>query len=399
MTLQARVLLVTENLPLAQDHRLRKQAASLLKAGVGVTVICRRHPSNDCVGEVIVRDYPAPAETPSKLGYLWEYAWSLACAFWQVVRCLRSEGFDAIQIASTPDIYFVLAFPLRLMKKRVVFDARDLSPEIYTRRFGAKRGLIPLVLRFMERASYRTANTVLAVNASVAEVAMTRGGVPPRRIEIVGNGPVMSGRAPKKLEQQPEKDLLCCFVGVMGPQDGTELAIRAIALLEAHGRRRDAQFVFAGTGDALPSLRELAHEQGLCAFMHFPGWLRPEEVEALLNEADLGLEPNIEDFVSPVKVMEYMAHGLPVVAFELRETRNVIGPSAPLAPPSDVAGFADRIEALLGDPHERERLGLQGRLRAEQILAWEHQEAVYVGVYRRLLGSPAETASILKVVE
>jgi glycosyltransferase involved in cell wall biosynthesis len=122
-------------------------------------------------------------------------------------------------------------------------------------------------------------------------------------------------------------------------------------------------------------------------------------VETLLSEADLGLEPNVEDFVSPVKVMEYMAHGLPVVAFELRETRNVVGPGAPLVAPSDVAAFADRIEALLDDPHERERLSLQGRLRAEQILAWEHQEAVYIRLYRRLLGNPAGTGSILRVVE
>jgi glycosyltransferase involved in cell wall biosynthesis len=391
-----RVLLLTENLPLAQDHRLRKQVASLLGAGFEVTVVCRRHPGNHAIPGAVVRDYPSPAEVASKFGYLREYGWSLACAGWQVLRCLRAEGFDAIQVASTPDIYFLLTRPLRRMGKRVVFDARDLSPEIYTRRFGANGGAIPMVLRWIERLSYRAADRVLAVNYSVAEVATARGGVHPSRVEIVGNGPVMADVMAPARAPHPGQGPLCCWVGVMGPQDGVELALQAIALLEKAGRGHGARFVFAGAGDALPSLRRLTTALGLDGVVSFPGWLEPAQVRALLDQADIGLEPNLEDFVTPVKAMEYMAHGLAVVAFDLRETRNIIGPEARLAVPGDVADFADCLEALLSDPVGRWRLGHQGHLRAESLLAWERQEPRYIGLYQQLLSGPTEAAAILE---
>lgn len=172
----------------------------------------------------------------------------------------------------------------------------------------------------------------------------------------------------------------------MGPQDGVELALRAAhRIVREHGRS-DIRFVFAGTGDILPGLEALATELGLQGAVEFPGWLDPEQVVALLRESDLGLEPNLEDFVSPVKAMEYMAYGLPVVAFDLHETRITVGGGGLFAPPGDVEAFADCIELLADDPATREKLGREGKEQVRTVCAWELQAERYVGLYRTLIG-------------
>jgi glycosyltransferase involved in cell wall biosynthesis len=308
-------------------------------------------------------------------------------AAWQILRSLFAEGFDVVQVTSTPDIYFFVTLPLRLLGKVVVFDARDLSPEIYARRYRSKGGLVLTVLRALERASFWSANEVLVVNESVAAVAKERGHVPTARVTVVGNGPVMNGGqfAGPQGSARKASELTCCWVGLMGPQDGVDLALRAVAHLVHEMHRTNTQFVFAGTGDALPVLKALATELELNEWVTFPGWLNFDEVAVLLEKADIGLEPNLEDFVSPVKVMEYMAHALPTVAFDLRETRNIVGTGGLFASPGDFVGFAERIESLLLDPITRWELGAAAQDRVRSTLSWEHQERQYLELYRTLL--------------
>jgi glycosyltransferase involved in cell wall biosynthesis len=89
--------------------------------------------------------------------------------------------------------------------------------------------------------------------------------------------------------------------------------------------------------------------------------------------------------VSPVKAFEYMAFGLPIVAFDLREMRELADEAAHYAPPGDTERFASLISDLLDDPEGRRRLGRTGRRRVEEFLAWDHQEPLYVGVFDRVL--------------
>jgi glycosyltransferase involved in cell wall biosynthesis len=79
--------------------------------------------------------------------------------------------------------------------------------------------------------------------------------------------------------------------------------------------------------------------------------------------------------------MEYMAFGLPFVAFDVAETRLVAADAAGLAPPGDVDAFAALIDGLLADPARRRALGAAGRSAVERSLAWEHQAERYLTVF------------------
>ncbi|MEU4238605.1 glycosyltransferase family 4 protein [Actinoplanes sp. NPDC026619] len=385
MSRPIRVLLIVENVPLGRDHRLRKHAAALVAAGMQVTVICRKDPANRENPQVRVFDYPA-SDGVSKLGFIREYAWSLSAAAVMILRAMLAGGLDVVQMSSTPDIYFVLAAPLKLFRRRVIFDFKDLSPEIYEARYGRADGIMYRLLRRFERASLRTADHVVAVNASVRSVALDRGGLGADRVTVVGNGPWLADLGARAARPELTRGFphLCVLTGMMGPQDGIDLALAAIDHLVHQIGRTDTAFTFAGIGDYVPIAESFVAERSLGDWVTFPGWVTRDQVYDMLSTADVGLEPNLEEFVTPVKAMEYMAFGLPFVAFDVAETRIIGAGAAELVPRGDVVAFAERIDSLLRNPDRRAELGAAGERAVRQRLSWDRQQVPYLGVIARL---------------
>jgi glycosyltransferase involved in cell wall biosynthesis len=383
------VLLIVENVALARDHRLQKQASALLGHGYRVTVICRSDPGNGRYAGVRVRSYRAPADAQSKLGFIREYGYSFALAGWLAARVFLTDRFDAIQVSGTPDIYFALAAPFRLLRRPFVLDQRDLSPELYELRYARRDGITYRGLCWLEKRSYQVADHVITVNASLEKVALVRGGLRPGAVTVVGNGPELARahRRPPRAELKHGKEFLCCWLGLMGPQDRVDVALRAVAHLVHVIGRANCHFAFVGDGETRLASQALARELGISDWVSFPGWADQEEAFSYLSTADLGLEPNLEEIVSPVKGMEYMAFGIPFVSFDLTETRALAGSAAAYANPGDIPGFARLIDQLLGDPARRADMGRAGRQLVEERLAWDRQEDAYVEVYRRLLAS------------
>jgi glycosyltransferase involved in cell wall biosynthesis len=382
------VLLMVENVALARDHRLQKQVSSLHAHGYRVTVICRSDPGNDRSGGARLRTYRAPADARSKLGFIREYGYSFAVAGWLAARVFMTDRFDVLQVSGTPDIYFALAAPFRLIGRPLVFDQRDLSPELYELRYGRSDGAVYRLLRWLERRSYRAADQVITVNSTLEKIAYARGRIPRGKVTVVMNGPSLelTRRRPARPDLKDGKPLLCCWLGLMGPQDRVDLALRAIDYLVHVVGRTDCHFTFVGDGEARAASEQLAAELGISGWVTFPGWADQEEAYTYLSTADLGLEPNTEEIVSPVKGMEYMAFGLPFVSFDLAETRALAADAAAYARPGDIPGFARLVDQLLGDPARRAQMGRAGRRRIEEHLAWDRQEEAYIGVYQRLLG-------------
>ena len=189
---------------------------------------------------------------------------------------------------------------------------------------------------------------------------------------------------------------LCAYLGVMGPQDGVDLAIRAAAELAGAGRD-DIQFVFMGKGDSTDDLVELAEQLGVSDICTFTGRVPDDIVSEVLSTADLGLSPDplnpLNDVSTMNKTMEYMAFELPVVAFDLKETRVSADVAAVYVEPNDVAAYARAIGDLLADPERRRQMGEQGRRRVVDALAWRHQAPRFVGAYERLSGELGRQAT------
>jgi glycosyltransferase involved in cell wall biosynthesis len=393
---QPRVLIIVQNLPVPFDRRVWLECRALTEAGYQVTVICPKgkgDPGRQVLEDVTLLKYRPYAPGGSALGFVLEYVYSFLATAWLVLRGRRAGRFDVVQACNPPDIFWPIARFLRLRDgSRFVFDHHDLCPELYDSRFpdGARlprRGLIAL-----ERATFRTADHVTSTNTSYAEVAMVRGGKEREEVTVVRTGP-----DPIKLKRGTEvpglrrgREHLVAYIGVMGPQDGVDLAVRAAAHLVHDLGREDVSFTFMGAGDSYDDVVSLRDELGLTDYLELPGRVPDEMVLDVLSTADLGLSPDprnpLNDVSTMNKTMEYMAFGLPVVAFDLKETRISAGESARYVADGDIAGYARAVSELLDDRQQRRVMGWTGRMRIEDELGWPHQRTAYVGVFDRLVG-------------
>jgi glycosyltransferase involved in cell wall biosynthesis len=396
---QRRVLIMVENWPVPPDRRTWDESRALAAAGYGVSVICPQAPGQPRYEEhhgVCFHRYPPPRESHGQLSYVYEYAYSLIRAAGLTVKVAARPGFDVIQAINPPDIYFALAVPFKLLGKRFVFEVQDLAPELYMDRFARPRRLVLLALRILERASLMAADHVITPNPSFSELALARGARRPRSVTAVYHGPDTNrlSRRAARPELKEGKPFLACFLGMIDPQSRIDLAVRAAHHLVHEIKRHDCHFAFLGDGTALPDVRRLAHELQLDDWVTFTGWADDDMVLDYLSTADVGLHPDPkeerEDISTTEKSLEYMALGLPFVAFDLKEVRSTAGESALYAEGNDVVTYARLLGELLDDPERRAAMAQEGRRRIEESLSWDRQQVAYLRLYDDLLGGRSQ---------
>jgi glycosyltransferase involved in cell wall biosynthesis len=390
-----RILIIVQNLPVPFDRRVWRECQALVSDGHQVAVVCPKgdgDPAYEVIDEVALYKYRAYAPGGSKLGFVAEYAYSLAATAWLTFKARRSGRFGVIQACNPPDIFWPIALVLRVIDRtRFVFDHHDLCPELYQSRFPNGPRLPYRALRALERRTHRTANHVISTNDSYRNIAVTRGGKSSTDVTVVRNGPnpALMRRGPAQPELRRGRRFLAAYIGVMGPQDGVDIVVRAADIVVNHLGRDDIAFTIIGSGDCFDELVALRDELGLGGHVEFTGRAPDELVTHIMSTADVGLSPDpknpLNDLSTMNKSMEYMAFELPVVAFDLRETRVSTRDAAVYVTPNDVREYAVEIVKLMDDELRRTRMGRLGRERVERELAWSYQERAYLDVYRRII--------------
>ena len=402
MTAAPRVLIIVQNLPVPFDRRVWLECRTLRDAGYDVTVVCPQGKdtgAHQVVDGVTIHGYRPYAPGGSALGYVLEYAYSFLATLRLVLKARRRGRFAVIQACNPPDIFWPLARWFRMRDgSRFVFDHHDLCPELFESRFPDGSRLARKGLLLLERATFRAADRVTSTNESYRSVAIRRGGKAPERVSVVRTGPdpeAMKAVAPVPTERRGRRHLVA-YLGVMGPQDGVDVALAAADHVVHTLGRTDVSFTFMGGGDCHAELVAERDRLGLQGHVELPGRVPDGYVRDVLSTADVGLSPDplnpLNDVSTMNKTMEYMAHGLPVLAFDLVETRVSAGDAAVYVDPAaGPQGYAEALVALLDDPESRQLMGKLGRDRVENQLAWEHQAPSYLAVFDELTGRAPAT--------
>ncbi len=387
--LNRRALILVENLSVPFDRRVWQECTTLRDAGWEVHVICPRGDKRDTEPEteidgVRIHRYPLRAATGGPAGYLREYG----SALWHTARLARKVGpVDVVHACNPPDLLFLAARWLKRRGARFVFDQHDLVPELYLSRFKRGEDLLYRAVCALERRTYRAADIVLATNESYRDVALRRGGKRPEDVFVVRSAPQTDRfqPVPPELELKRGKRHLLCYLGVMGPQDGVDYALRALAKLRDEFGRTDWHAVFVGAGDAFDAMVELSRRLGLSGQVRFTGRIPDADLVRYLSTADVCLSPDprnpLNDVSTMNKVLEYMVMGRPIVSFDLREARVSAGDAAVYAPANDEAAFAGLIALLLDDPEQRARMGKIGQERIGGPLSWRNSQASLLAAY------------------
>ena len=223
--------------------------------------------------------------------------------------------------------------------------------------------------RRLERRVLGEAGAVLAVSRPLARYAAAAGA---RRVEVSPNA-VDPTRfpSPARADAGPP---LAVFAGSLRPWHGTDTLAAAWALL---GREAPPLLV-VGDGDGRDRLE--------AAGAQVTGVVSHDDVAPLLVGAQIGLAPYAADspsYFSPLKLFEYLAAGLAVVAADIPGVMDVAGDVVVPVPPGDAAALAAAVADLVADPRRRAVLGRAGRALVLSDHTWAHRA-------RRLLGLAAE---------
>jgi glycosyltransferase involved in cell wall biosynthesis len=395
MPSSVRVLLLVENNSYPLDFRVRREAHALRDAGYQVAVIAPRtrpQPWTEEIEGIHVYRFPAPPSGKGVIAYAVEFGYAtlamLLLTGWISIR----KGVDVIHAANPPDTLCLIGIVFKMFGKRFVFDQHDLAPEVYLSRFSQPRAnLIHKILCLAERLSYAAADVAIVTNESYKKIAIERGSMPPDKVFIVRNGPPLS-YCP--LDPDPglaeRADYLIGYIGTIGPQDGLDYWMRAIREMVFTLGRRNFLAIVIGDGDALSSVKSLAKELEVEAYVLFTGRLSEVESRKYLSAVDVCVQPDplspLNDKSTMNKLMEYMALGKPTVAFDLVETRFSAQDAAFYVQPNDELEFAEKVVWLLDNPDESRKMGEIGRKRVATALAWEYSVPELLRAYNEDLG-------------
>jgi glycosyltransferase involved in cell wall biosynthesis len=196
------------------------------------------------------------------------------------------------------------------------------------------------------------------------------------RVLVVPNG-VDPDRFPPDLRPTLSRDpetFVIGFVGTLKPWHGLDTLLDAFAMLQRHAPH--VRLLLVGDGPERAPLEAEVRERRLDHAVEFTGAVDPAAIPGLLRSIDAAVAPYpaLHDFYfSPLKLYEYMAAGVPVVASAIGQIQNAITDEVNglLCPPGDAQALAQALDWLRRDPALRSALGAAGRETVIRDHTWD----------------------------
>jgi glycosyltransferase involved in cell wall biosynthesis len=294
----------------------------------------------------------------------------------------------------------VIALALRdATRLPVVYEVRGFWEDTWLSRHAASADLTLsdryVRTRALETHCMTAADLVVTLGEAMRDEIVERG-VPARNVVIVPNAvsesflrplPADGGRLRASLGIQPEEHVVG-LVSSLVAHEGIGTLLEAVKMLNDRGVR--ARALIVGDGPERTALQRQAAGLGLDAI--FTGRVPSSKVRDYHAVLDVFVVPRTPDrvcqLVTPLKPVEAMASGLPVVVSSVRALAEIVqdGETGLLFPPLDASALADQLKQLLDNPELRRKLGTSAREWVARDRTWAHNAARYRDIYGRLLG-------------
>ncbi|MCL4489629.1 MAG: glycosyltransferase family 4 protein [Chloroflexi bacterium] len=283
----------------------------------------------------------------------------------------------------------------RLLRVPLVFDFQgSMTSEMLDHRFIAPHSKIVPLAQSLESRIDHLPQAILTSSQNAARLLTQDFRVPASKITLVSDcvnaeafGPVEDGGralAARALQERlgiPQGRRIVIYIGLLDRYRGTDILLEAASQLLA--RRAETQFVIIGFPN-VDRYQARAKELGIAERVSFVGRVPYEEVPLWLSLGDVAVEPKMSATEAAGKVLNYMAMGLSVVAFDIPVMREYLGDLGVYAPLGDASALADQIQALLDHPEQAREIGCAMRERAQHLYSWDCAGQAIEQVYRQV---------------
>jgi glycosyltransferase involved in cell wall biosynthesis len=377
------------------DARVRREAETLTRTReFEVTILTLKegnHPRRFEMGGVRVIEVDQKKyEGERKLSYIFSFLhFVLRCAAICTMGFLRRQ-IDIIHVHNMPDFLVIAALVPRMLGCKLILDIHDSVPETYLSKFAGDNSLMFKLLCLEEFVCTAIAHQIICVNHTQKDVLVGRG-LRPEKVTISLNVPdpvlfPVNGVPPSITKTKDAFRMI--YHGTIAERLGVDLALMAVA--ELAGKIPNLQFhVWAKDGPSFEALEQLGHSLGIADRLHLlPGGVPLEKLAHALKIMDLGIIGNRKglatELMLPVKLLEYISVGIPVVAPRLRCIQHYFTDEMiTFYEPENVSLMADAIFRLYQDQEKRSRQA-QAAQRFLENYGWARHQYDLINMYRNL---------------
>lgn len=375
------------------DARVRREAetlASLPDTNVRVLTLRQGLRSRTYILESVTVEEVNISKYRGKetVKYLLSYTNFLFRAFLCICRLLFNRDVDIVHVHNMPNYIVFSALPAKLLGKKVILDVHDTMVETFATKFkDNRRGIIYKLLLLEESISCRFADRIICVN-DVQKQKMVDRGIPEDKITTLLNVPDNKFFNYDSLVviREPDQDFKLIYHGTVTWRLGIELAINAVDSLK--NTLPGLKFIIMGGGDDLDRCRDLTGKLEAEGVVNFKDPVPIEDLAGILKEMSLGIVPNraspASDLMLPVKMLEYVALGIPVVAPRLRTIEHYFTDEMVyFFEPDDVKLLAEAILQAHGD-----KAGRIQKVRNSKVFlheyGWDTHKKILFDLYREI---------------
>lgn len=271
----------------------------------------------------------------------------------------------------------------------MLFDCQgSLTGELAEHRFIRRGSWLYRGFRFLEGFIVRRADRTVCSAGSSARILIEDFALAAATVTVVADGVDLEVFRPdlevsdlRRRLNLPQDRLIVVFMGVMSEHQGVDLLLEAIGALRAD----QSMYHFLLMGYPEEGYRRRANDLGLDNCVTFTGRIEYGRAAEYLNLGDLALAPKMSDSEANGKILNYMACGLPVIAFDNPVNRQILGETGILVPSGDVGAFAEALEKIGRDEVLRKRLAVAARERAVADHGWDEAARSLVHLYNEIL--------------
>lgn len=371
--------------------RIYEEAVALGRLGSNVA-ICTYPAGRDLEGVRIIRSLGLPGGRQIRVGSSRHKLYLDALLLTRAIRAGIGFGPDVVH-AHLHEGALIGYLVSRICRCPLIFDFQgSLTAEMLDHNFLSRQSWAYRPLRWVERTINHLADAVITSSRSAAELLVQDFGCSPAKVFPVLDGvdtdvfkPIWEysdqdrSRLRSALGIPPGRKVVV-YLGLLAEYQGiTHLLTAAATILT---KRSDVHFLLMGyPGEA--RYRALAERLEISPWVTFTGRVAYERAPRYLAVGDVAVAPKISATEANGKLLNYMAVGLPTVAFDAPINHDVLGSAGIFAPVGDTSVLAQRLLDLLADPADANTRGRLLRQRVIDRFGWDTSARQILEIYRR----------------